>query len=60
MNTTGTVAHHLRDQLLPADALLERGEGQRPLVAKREHFAVEHRAIGQARRGRVDFRETGA
>ena len=42
MNTTGTVAHHLRDLLLTADALLQRGEGQRP--ARRERPGPRRRA----------------
>ena len=57
MNTTGTVAHDLRDLLLPADALLQRGERHRPAVAEGQHLAVEHGAVGQVRRGRGDFRK---
>ena len=53
MNTTGTARDHLRDLLLSADALLQRGEGQRPFVAEGEDLAVEHGAVGQPRgRGR--------
>ena len=51
----GHRARELRDLLLPADALLQRRERQRPLVAKGEDLAVEHRAVGQARRRRGDL-----
>ena len=60
MNTTGTARDHLRDLLLPADALLQRREGQRPIVAEGEDLAVEHGAVGQpGGRGR-DLRESDA
>ena len=52
MNTTGTSRAICCDLLLAADALLQRGEGQRAVVAKGEHLAVEHRAVRQmSRRG---------
>ena len=51
-------ARHLRDLLLAADALLQRGEGQRAIVAKRQHLAVEHGAVRQVRRRGGDFRKT--
>ena len=53
----GNGAHHLRDLLLPADPLLQRGKGQRPIVAEREHLAVEHGAVGQLRRRGGDLRK---
>ena len=58
MKTTGTVVRHLRHLLLAADALLQRREGQRPLVAERQHLAVEHGSVGQASGGRGDLRES--
>ena len=50
-------ARHLGDLLLPADALLQRRKRQRPIVAEREHLAVEHRAVRQPRRGRGNLRK---
>ena len=43
-----------------ADALLQRGKGQRPIVAKRQDLAVEHRAVRQMRRGGRRFPESDA
>ena len=57
MNTTGTSRSHLMDLLLPPDALLQAEKGSGTVVAKGEHFAVEHRAVGQATGGRHDFRK---
>ena len=48
---------HLRDLLLASDALLQRREGERPIVAERQDLAVEHGAVGQVRCRRHDFRE---
>ena len=49
---------HLRHLLLAADALLQRREEQRPLVAERQHLAVEHGSVGQVSGGRGDLRES--
>ena len=57
MNTTGTSCASLRDLFLAADPLLQRREGHRPVVAEREHLAVEHGAVRQVARRRDDLRE---
>jgi hypothetical protein len=51
-------ARELRDLLLASDPLLQGRERHRVFVAEREDLAVEDRAVGQATRGRGDFRES--
>ena len=50
-------AHELRDLLLTSDPLLQCREGQWPVVAEGEHFAVEDGAIRQAAGGGGDLGE---
>ena len=50
-------SNHLRDLLLTPDPLLQGGKGEWAIVAEREHFPVEHGALGQPRCRRGDFRE---
>ena len=51
----GHGTRHLGDLLLTSDPLLQRGKRQRAAVTKREHFAVQHRAVGQVGRGGGDL-----